>query len=62
VAENSLGTEVGSRIILTNKCYRGLKENFKSHFLTLCTKFRLNKTLLRPVLMCGSESKALTNS
>jgi hypothetical protein len=54
--------ELKNRIILANNCYHGFKGKFKSHFLTLSTKFRLYKTLLTPVLMYGSESCLLTRS
>jgi hypothetical protein len=45
-----------NRIILCKNATMGLKENFKSHFLTLSPKLRPYKTLLRPVLMYGSQS------
>jgi hypothetical protein len=59
---NDLETEAGSRIVLANKCYRGLIGKFKYNFLALCTKLRLYRTQLRLVLICGSESETLTNS
>jgi hypothetical protein len=51
--------ELRNRIVLANN---GFKGKSKSNFLTLSTKFRLYKTLLRPVLMYGSESWLLTRS
>jgi hypothetical protein len=60
--DNNMDKELRNRIILANKCYHGLKGKFKSHFLTLHTKLRLYKTLLRPVLMYGSESWMLTRN
>jgi hypothetical protein len=45
--DNSMDKVLRNRIILANKCYHGLGK-FKSHFLTLSTKLRLYKMLLRP--------------
>jgi hypothetical protein len=54
--------ELRNRIILADNYYHGFKGKFKPHFLTLSTKLRLYKTLLRSVLMYGSESWLLTRS
>jgi hypothetical protein len=51
--------ELRNRIILANKRYHGLNGKFKSHFLTLNTKLRSHKTLVRPVLIYASESWTL---
>jgi hypothetical protein len=54
--DGNMDKKLINRIILANKCYCKLKVTFKSHFITLITKLRLYKTLLRLVLMYGSES------
>ena len=40
--------------------YFGVKKHFTSRYLSVQTKIKLYKTLLRPVVTCGSENKALT--
>jgi hypothetical protein len=62
VPDNNMDKELRNRIILANKCYHGLKGKCKFHFITLNTKLRWYKPLLRPVLMYGSESWTLTRS
>jgi hypothetical protein len=59
---NNMDEELRNRIILANKCYHGLKGKFNSHLLTLSPKLRSRETLLRPVLMYGSESWRQTRS
>jgi hypothetical protein len=54
--------ELRSRIILANKYYHGLKGKFKYYFLTLSTILRMYITLLRPVLLYGSNSWTLTRT
>jgi hypothetical protein len=57
-----LPQELRNRIILAHKCCHGFKGKFKFHFLTLSPKLRLYETLLRPLLIYGSESWMLTRS
>jgi hypothetical protein len=59
---NNMDKEFRNRIILSTKCYHGIKGKFRSYFLTPSTKLRLCKTLLRRVLIYGSESWMLTTS
>jgi hypothetical protein len=58
--DDNMDKKLRNRIILANKCYYRLKVTFKSHFITLITKLRLYKTLLRLVLMYGSKSWMIT--
>jgi hypothetical protein len=58
--DNNMDKEL--RISLANKSYHGLTGKFKSRFLTMSTKLRLFKTLLRSLLMYGSESFMITRS
>jgi hypothetical protein len=50
------------RLLIDNKCYYGLKKQLESHYLSLQTKCKLYKTLLRPIILYGSESWALTKT
>ena len=43
-------------------CMYGLKRQFRSQFLSIKNKIKLYKTLIRPVLECGSETWLLSKS
>lgn len=47
---------------MPNKCYNGLKRQFKLRHLSLKTKCGLYKALLRLVLICGSEAWTVTKN
>ena len=47
---------------MANKCYHGLKLQLKSYLLSIKTKIKLYKTLIRPVLLYGAESWALSKA
>jgi len=57
--DNELKTEVSSRIQLANKGYYGLKRILKSRTLSKNLKIRIYMTLLRPIVLYGSEMWAL---
>ncbi|KAL4084186.1 hypothetical protein QTP88_028016 [Uroleucon formosanum] len=57
--DNELKTEVSSRIQLANKGYYGLEKVLKSRTLSKNLKIRMYMTLLRPIVMYGSETWAL---
>ena len=52
--------EIRKRIVLANKCFYGLKRQFRSHLLSIKNKVKLHKTLIRPVLAYGSETWVLS--
>ena len=52
--------EIKKRILMANKSFYGLKRQFKSQFLSIKNKIELYKTLIRPVLACGSETWVLS--
>ena len=54
--ENNTSLEIKRRILIANRCFYGLKKQMKSKMLTLQTKLRIYKTLIRPVLTYASES------
>jgi hypothetical protein len=58
---NNLTQEINHRLLLANKSYYGLKNNW-DHYLSLQTKCKLYKTLSRPIILYGSESWALTKT
>ena len=47
---------------MANKGFYGLKRQFRSQFLSIKNKIELYKTLIRPVLIYGSETWVLTKS
>jgi hypothetical protein len=61
-AYNNLTKKINHRLLLANKRYYGLKKQLVSHYLSLQTKCVLYKTLLRPIILYGSESWALTKT
>ena len=59
---NSEKQEINIRIRNANKCYFGLIRYLWSKLLTYSTKVRLYKTLIKPVLMYGSETWVLNEN
>jgi hypothetical protein len=57
---NDLTVEINNRLAMSNKCYHGLKNQLKSRFMSLKTKINIYKTLIRPILLYGSECWAVT--
>jgi hypothetical protein len=55
---NSL--EIQRRIQTANRCFSGLRKHLQSSHLSRQTKFTIHKTLIRPVLLYGSETWVLT--
>jgi hypothetical protein len=49
MVNNNLTQEINHRLLLAKKCYYGLKKQLGSHYLSLQTKCKLYKTLLRPI-------------
>jgi hypothetical protein len=45
---------------MDNKGFCGLKRQFRSQFLSIKNKIKLYKSLIRPVLAYGSETKKIT--
>ena len=45
---------------MANKDFCGLKRQFRSQFLYIKNKIKLYKTLIRPVLARGSETRVLS--
>ena len=45
---------------MANKGFYGLKRQFRSPFLFIKNKIKLHKTLIRPVLARGSETRVLS--
>ena len=58
--DNNLHKELTHRIIMANRSYAGLKRQLKSHLLSTKTKIKLYRTLIRPILIYGSECWSLT--
>ena len=59
-ADNDISSEIKRRTISANRCYHGLQRHLRSKLLTNKTKCNIYKTLIRPVLLYGSESWPLT--
>lgn len=57
---NNITAEIVKRILSANKCYFGLLKYFCSKILSRNIKILLYKTLLRPILIYGSETWVLS--
>jgi hypothetical protein len=57
---NDLSLEIQRRIQTANRCFFGLHKHLQSRHLSRQTKFTIHKTLVRPVLLYGSETWVLT--
>jgi hypothetical protein len=57
---NDVSLEVQRRIQTANRCFFGLRKHLRSSHLSRQTKFTIHKTLIRPVLLYGSETWVLT--
>jgi hypothetical protein len=57
---NDVSLEIQRRIQTANRCFFGLRKHLQSSHLSHWTKFFIHKTLIRPVLLYGSETWVLT--
>ena len=63
VSEGLYGKEeIRERIAATNRAYFALSKILRTRVVTQSTKFRLYKTLIRPVVPYGGESWILNRS
>lgn len=58
---NDIEEEIQTRLAQGNRCFYALKHLFKSSLLSRTTKFRLYKTMVRPIVLYGCETWTLTN-
>ena len=58
---NEIDEEIKMRTTQGNKCFYALRHVFKSSLLSRSTKFRLYKTIVRPIVMYGSETWTTTD-
>jgi hypothetical protein len=59
---NDVSLEIQRRIQTANSCFFGLRKYLQSNHLLRQPKFTIHKTLIRPVLLYGSETWVLTKS
>jgi hypothetical protein len=59
---NSITVKINHKILLGNRCYYGLRKLLQSRLLYKGTKCKICKTLIRPVVLYGSESWSLTKA
>ena len=57
---NDVSLEIQRRIQTANRCFFGLRKQLQSRHLSRPTKYIIYKTLIRPVLLYGSETWAMT--
>jgi hypothetical protein len=57
---NEVNLEIQRRIQTANRCFFGLRKHLQSSHLSHQTKFTIHKTLIRSVLLYGSETWVLT--
>jgi hypothetical protein len=60
--DNDNSAEIKKIVLLVNKGFCRLNRQFRSQFLSIKNKVKLHKTLIRPVLECGSETWVLSKS
>jgi hypothetical protein len=53
---NDVSLVIQRKIQTANRCFFGLRKHLQSSRLSRQTKFTIHKTLIRPVLLYGSES------
>jgi hypothetical protein len=53
---NDVSLEIQRRIQTANRCFLGLRKHLQSSHLSRQTKFTIYKTLIRPILLYGSET------
>ena len=58
---NEVETEIKVRIIVGNKCYHALGHILKKSYITHSLRVRLYKTIRRPIVTYGAESRTQTN-
>lgn len=59
---NDMSAEIKRKTYLANQTYHGLLRHLRSNVITRNTKCKIYKTLIRPVLMYGSETWTLKQS
>jgi hypothetical protein len=57
---NDVSLEIQRRIQTVNRCFFGLRKHLRSSHFSRQTKLTIHKSLIRPVLLCGSEMWLLT--
>jgi hypothetical protein len=58
--KNDASLEIQRRIQTANRCFFGLRKYLRLSHLSHQTKYTIHKTLIRPVLLYGSETWLLT--
>jgi hypothetical protein len=56
----NVSLEIQQKIQTANRSFFGLRKHLRSSHLSRQTKFTIHKTLIRPVLLYGSETWVLT--
>lgn len=60
--DNDTTAEVKRRLALANRSYFGLRKHFLTRNISRSTKVKLYRTLIRPILLYGSETWTLRNN
>jgi hypothetical protein len=53
---NDVSLEIQRRVQTANRCFSGLRKHLQSSHLSRQTKFTIQKTLIRPVLLYSSKT------
>lgn len=61
-ADGDMSGAIKARITSASRCFFGLLRHLRSRLLTKQTKCLIYKTIIRPVLLYGSETWPLTRS
>jgi hypothetical protein len=57
-----MSSEIHHRLLMANRYYYGLKNQLRSHYISIKTKCKLYKTLIKPVLLYGCETWAMAKT
>jgi hypothetical protein len=61
-SKNEIKEEIKARITAGNRCCYALKHIFKSRAVSKAVKTKIYKTLVKPIVMYGSEAWSLTEA
>jgi hypothetical protein len=60
ISQNEVETDIKEKIAAGNRCYRSFGKIFGTRYLSKNKKIRIYKTIIRPVVLYGSETWAIT--
>ena len=59
ISKNLITDEIKSRIAAGNRCFYSLRQIFRSRAMSKAVKIKIYKTMVKPVVVFGSETQAM---